>query len=161
MQIHKFLPPAAMLIAGKVNAATPTPEVATLYFFSRATLFAESFTEGTNAGKSRQDSIVGAVVQLNAAFKTKVEESELKLLFPWGAMVEKFSGYKPYTMGSYVAVACMSTLTEAIYSRSKKLRFCSKSEVYLMSVKKTVAGKLLGNALKLDFHPCRERNWIR
>ncbi len=33
MQIHKFLPPAAMLIAGTVNAATPTPKVVTLYIF--------------------------------------------------------------------------------------------------------------------------------
>ena len=140
-----------MLIAGTVNAATPTPEVATLYFFSRSTLFAESFTEGTNAGKSRQDSIVGAVVQLNAAFKTKVEEAELKLLFPWGAMVEKFSGYKPYTMRSYVAVACMSTLTEAIYVPLQKTEVLQQVRSLFDVCEENSGREAVGKCIKAGF----------
>ncbi|PJC99923.1 hypothetical protein GQ37_006395 [Janthinobacterium sp. BJB1] len=113
MKIALLWPLAALLVSGAARCATP--DNASLLFCARAALFAESFTEGTDANKSRQESITGAVAVLNLTFKEKADDETLKLLFPWIALAEKLPGYKPYTKGSYVAVSCMAALGQAVY----------------------------------------------
>lgn len=138
-----------MLITGATHAATT--EEATLYFCARAALFAESFTEGTEAGKSRQDSIAGAVAQLNSTFKEKVDDASLKLLLPWAAMVDKIPGYKPYSKGSYVAVACMSALHEAVYVPFQKSEVPKQVRNFLDACEAKGDREAVGKCIKNGF----------
>jgi len=113
MKIALLWPLVTLLVTGAAHSAKP--DDATLFFCARAALFAESFTEGTDASKSQQESVAGAVALLNSTFKQKVDEGTLKLLLPWAVLADKLPGYKPYTKGSYVAVSCTAALSDAIY----------------------------------------------
>lgn len=149
MKVALLWPLAALLVTGAAHSAPP--ENATLFFCARAALFAERFTEGTDANKSRQDSVTAAVAILNSTFKEKVDEATLKLLFPWAVLADKLPGYKPYTKGSYVAVSCISALSEAVYVPFQKPEVPPQVRSFLDACEAKGSREAVGQCIKSGF----------
>ncbi|MYM22739.1 hypothetical protein GTP46_08790 [Duganella sp. FT135W] len=149
MKIKKPFMLAALLVTGAAHAATP--QDANMFFCARAAMFAESYTERLDAQKSRQESLAGAVADLNVVFKQPVDEGTLKLLMPWAAMADKLPGYKPYTKGSYVAVSCMAALNDAVFVPFQKPEIPPIVRNFLDACEAKGAREAVGQCIKGGF----------
>jgi len=149
MKILFSWPLAMLVIAGATQAATP--DNSTLVFCARAALFTESYSEGKDANRSEQESVSGAVAVLNSAFKQKVDEAALKLLFPWAALADKLPGHKPFTKGSYVAVSCVATLSDAVYVPFQKPEVPSQVRNFLDTCEAKGSREAIGQCIKSGF----------
>ena len=74
---------ATMALAASGSAHADDKNLAEMVFCAKAAVFAETFTEGVQAGKSRDDSVARAVVWLNKTYTEQVDANLLKILMPW------------------------------------------------------------------------------
>jgi hypothetical protein len=106
---------AAVALAPCGYALAAADMVAEMDYCTKASVFAEVFTNGKLAQKSNDDSVASAVAALNATYKDKISEQDLKLLLPWAVMVDKLRGYQPTTGGALVAISCFTFLKDGKY----------------------------------------------
>ena len=142
---------ATMALAASGSAHADDKNLAEMVFCAKAAVFAETFIEGVQAGKSRDDSVARAVVWLNKTYTEQVDANLLKILMPWAYMVDRLPGYRPSTGGALVALSCMAALKDAKYVQMGSPTVVASVKKLLDSCESAPDQQAVGACIKKNF----------